>query len=875
MNNLNHKYAVKHNTSVNMDNKNIIETVLQIPLEWMLDAGKVDSTYASIVTNTLQNYSVNDVLTIDIHGITQHRGVGKVKIEKILSLQQDINSLISSAECVCDIYDTYINSQTIRVLPSAGDVQESYASLIKRFINEVASLYEARKMQNPYAIQLAYKHGYDHKLIAVNRNKDRETVRQWLTSTDPRHKSFIWELRNIICGESKLQLYAVSDEFRSALQDIQSLCQTTPLVSTLKHQLGEGVDDGVLQFVLDYVGAKKFGGDVGYKTKVKDEFVVGCDLKHLNGVWSPIFKMLNASVKPQTRESLIILIRKNFKHLPEFAENIILGIIENSPQFESETIGLMTSYKLTWSELTTMQSRIERILYDSGQAMPKCDIEVVYNRLLRENGMSDPEVFQIKNSKNIHELYEGGTWIWKEFTNEKKTISRKQLILQYIATHQKFKFDEIMAYLQTIIPTIKERSVKTILATYCISTSEGFYIDKNSREDLSELHKITSDDILRELVDIMGNGQEYTYKGLEKLYSQEYKISVPVSKIRRTCENNPEVFIIVKGGGRRIPNKVKKNPEWNGVYQEKDRKRGAQVEWKRNVKEEAINRLRYAQNYEIDSSELVAELISFIPKGIKTNNVYKVFKEDDAFIVRKKDDNRRNIIALNEAYYKQYLSSQDSASTMYIFQGDTPELQKVQQLQSRNPLYNMSTQTPEDLNNLCVSTKNFISWHLQQLEQDNMAIEDFGGAWSYMITHMNVLNGGSHNAYYRLLNQLYGYIFLPHTHNDIYYLWVEMRLSFEPYLRALLTKHGFSVGDEEGNLLQLKRLIDLCQSEGLLPKRGDGCHVTRCIAHMLRNRNFKGHNAEDTPDDVTIIRNIQEEITLYLYTSMRFQKYGA
>ena len=109
------------------------------------------------------------------------------------------------------------------------------------------------------------------------------------------------------------------------------------------------------------------------------------------------------------------LVRSRGEGLPEFAENIILGIIENSPQFESETIGLMTSYKLTWSELTTMQSRIERILYDSGQAMPKCDIEVVYNRLLRENGMSDPEVFQIKNSKNIHELYEGGTWIWKEF----------------------------------------------------------------------------------------------------------------------------------------------------------------------------------------------------------------------------------------------------------------------------------------------------------------------------------------------------------------------------------------------------------------------------------------------------------------------------
>ena len=850
----------------------IPENILEIPLGWLLSSSKVGEKYDSIIRNTLSGKNIKDILSLDISRLETQRGIGKKKVRDVRELLEDIKSLIEDREQLEDLLTEYIESGKVPVLPSRGNENESYASLIKRFIQEVSEVYrEQNEGDIADAIELIYKHGYDQNQVAIRKNKDRETIRLWMTSNQLHHKSFIWGLRNIVSRADETQFYTISEDFRNIMKKIQLLCETTPLKCSLEQLLGADVDDNIINFVLDYVDAKILDG--GY-TRIKEEFiVVNCDLKHVKDKWQKIFELLVQVVKPISKESIILHIRRKFKSLPSNVENIIMSIIENSNQFVSEHTGIVTTYQLRWDQLKSMQSRVERILYEYKDLMHKTDIESEYMRRLHESGLEKPNSFLIKSSKNILEIYEGGTWVWREYTKETKTITRDKLVRQYAASQQKFRFEEIMEYLQQIIPSVKERTVKTLLTKYCISTIEGYYVDKNSNVNSNDLHKISMDDIVPDLIKIMNKNQEYTYKELSEAYRTEYGISVPDSKIRRTCENT-DVFSIISTGVRRVPIKIKINPAWDGSYEVKDKKRGIQAEWKRNVREEIINKLRYSPNYEMKRSELCKYLESFIPKDVKKNGLYKIFNDESIFIVKKTDNGNNATISLDQKVWEEKSKSNlsdnvDNASVCQYGDSDIVLLQKQQHL-LRNPFYNMSTKT-DDLKNLCSSTKSFVSWNLQRLEEENMSIKDFEEVWEYMLEQMNIYDGGEDNAYYRMLNMLYGYMFGSTTRTDRYYLWVEIRLNFEPYLKKLLILNNYPTIDNEGRDLQLQKLIDLCQRNDFFPKREDKCHISSCIGGMLKKRNYKGHNAENTPNDNIIVQNIQMAIILYLYISMQFR----
>ena len=861
-----------------VDLTGIPECILAIPLSWLCDSGWVEDSYTNVIENVLSGKTIKDLAVLDIDYVGRKRGVGVTKLEQICALQQRIVSIFGDGAEMNNLRLEYLDSETVPVLPSSCSADESYASLIRRFIDEVVQVYRKRGKEGPCtAIELVYKYGYDLNLVAINQQRDRETIRVWLTSTEPRHKSFIWELRNLVASDSSAQSYYISAELRNALKEIQQLCATTPLKSSLMQLLGSDADDKTLNFILDYLDAKIFGGDVGFNTRIKEEFiVVGCNKDYLNKEWGVVFKMLDGAVKPQLKESVIQQLRKHSRKLPKEVEGILTSIIENSNQFEVEKNGLITTYSLKWSELSSMQSRIERILYEAKASMHKVDIEAEYNKHLRYYNLPDPEVFHIKSSKNIFLLYEGGTWIWKEYTTETKTISRENLIRKYAAKHQKFRLDDIMTYLRGIISSINERTVKTILTKNCVCTVEGFYLDKNSSDDHSALHKVTLNDILPELTKIMEKNREYTYRELSSAYCEKYKISVPDSKIKRACENS-DVFIIIKGSGNRIPHKVKLNPAWDGTYQQKDKKRGIQAEWKQNVREEIINKLRYAPGYEMDRRTLCKDLKCFIPKDINTTGLYKVFN-DKMFIVRCKDNGRSTVVALNKqewkSEYKQKSTSNTDGYSTYKYDTNYSDLQRTQQHYSKNSLYCMSTRSREDLDDLCKSVQSSLLYgNLKKLERENMAITDVEATWAYMVEKMNIFNGGRDNAYYRMLNQLYGYLFGSTNRTDRYYMWVEMRLNFEPYLKTLLTSKGFDITDENHKELQLQKLINLCQEYKILPKQEQECYITSCISNILTKRNYRGHNAENTPADAFVISNVQMVATLYLYTSMRFAEY--
>ena len=860
--------------SMNIFN-DVPQGVMLIPLDWLIESGRVDMRFASVISNTLKGKNIGDILTLDISELSQYRGVGTRKQELVIQLKGIIQSIVEEQE---DIEAQYIASKSIPVLPSIGNKGESYSSLIKRFIDEVATRYEVyEKKDCADIIRLAYQYGYDIKSIAVNKNKTRARIEQLLTERNPIYKSFSWTLHNNLNASDKcdMLLYEVSNEFRTAIQNIQDFCSKTPTKESLAKFLGDGTDDNVVNFILHFIGAKIFGGDMGYNTRIKDQFiVVDCDLKHLNNKWGVVFTLLGHCVKPLKKENLIIELRKKFSPLSKQVEDIIINIVENSSQFEVERTDLITAYSLKWQELPSMQSRLERILFENKTSLQKSDLENEYNRRLRECGMEDPDVFHIRTSKNIHQLHRGGTWIWKEYTTEKKTISREKLIRQYVAQKQKIRIEDIMEFLREIIPDIKEQSVKTILTKYCISTTEGYYIDRDSKADYRDLHIATSEDITLSLINIMDKAKEYTYQDIYEIYRDKYKIAIPESKIRTTCEN-PDVFTIIRGENRRVSNKVKINPLWDGTYEVRNRTRGVVAEWKRNVREEIINKLRYSPNYEMDRYELCKHLDSFIPKDISKTGIYKIFDDENTFVVKAKEGGVGKIIALNidkwEAELKQHLANQDNCASTYNYDSKDRHLQDVQHKHLSNLRYNLSTKTDEDLNNLYVSTMSLISYNLQQLVNDYMEISDIKSVWSFMVEQMNIIGGGVDSAYYRMLNKLYAYMFGATSRDDRYYLWVELRLNYEPYLKKLLSERGYSIIKTDGKDMQLKDLINLCQTMNVLPKKDNICHITQCVSNVLNKRNYRGHNAEVTPNDTIIVQNIQKAITLYLYTSMQIK----
>lgn len=852
--------------------KDAIEDLKKVPIDYFIStiAEEKDRRLLQSVAKYAKVDNVGKLCELRESTLRDTPSLGGKKVSRMLNIQNQLKD----EEYMNTLVRGYENSLIVPNLPSV--CTGSLAQDILQFIREYKDLHQHQNVQDITAqcVELILLHGYTVKSTAKYCKKDQERVRQSVFYDT--HPSFFAKLRQMVSGdrsEYDRPKFTLSDEFNAKLNELRSNVRSGMLKSVFAEKIGlANINDvthknGILTFLKELLDFKEFSGGI-HNTRVTNNYLIYGNINDVKTVWGLVFKTLDSYVKPFIKEDLIDLIQKK-RNISAEAIDTVVGIIESDEDlFIVTKDGLATKYQLRWDALQSMQSRIERILYENEKPLQKQDIQNEYDRRLQVYGMTNPDVFNIRKSKNIFQLHEGGTWIWTEYANVNKTTSLQSYIRQYVAQKQKFLIEEIMEHICKDIQNVNERSVKTLLTKYCISTSEGYYVYKNSKEDYRDLHKITSEDILPDLVKIMNKHKEYTYDELYGLYGDKYKISVPKSKIRTTCDNNPTVFVVIRGNARRNPNMVKINPEWDGVYETKDRKRGIQAEWKKNVREEIINKLRYAPNYEMKRSELCSQIKSFIPDNVAETGMYKIFKDK---IFNIKDAGADAIICLNikvwEAESKQSIET-DKASR---YEATEQSLKDIQQKESTKPLYYNMSRTNEDIDHLFSLTKSFISHNLNQLDRDRMGIADVEAAWSYMIKQMKIKERGEENAYYRMLNQLYSYLFLHTAPRDRYYLWVEIRFHFEPYLKSLLTLKGYSIYKEDGKEKQLKDLITLCQTQHILPNRDEN-NISRYIGNMLKNRNWKGHNAEDTPNDVVIIQNIQQSITLYLYTSMQFMQ---
>ena len=84
--------TVNHTAILN----DIPETVMSIPIYWLLESGEVSSDYESIIRNTLKGYTIKDILTLDVCKLSQLRGVGIHKQEMVIKFKESVLSIVTS-----------------------------------------------------------------------------------------------------------------------------------------------------------------------------------------------------------------------------------------------------------------------------------------------------------------------------------------------------------------------------------------------------------------------------------------------------------------------------------------------------------------------------------------------------------------------------------------------------------------------------------------------------------------------------------------------------------------------------------------------------------------------------------------------------------
>lgn len=868
------------------------DDIFSLPIEYLLKA--ISDVSLQKVIRLLPKYNINkisDLTEFTYDDLLSIRGLGKTKIDAIMQLAK----LVYDQKVIDAVADYYERCIKVRALPSDDSEEESAGSVIKRFLKEYVNLFQELKdnklVSNTFTrhcfVELAYLHDYTTKMIAAHRSVDVERVRQILTSDQDIHNSFIWQVRRMVkegCTDNDASRILISDKLRKHLADIESFCRSCPTVGELRKRIGLGnseEDRAVLRFIRHYTGAKWFGGECGKSTRIKEEFIVFVDIEGLSRYWHSIFLKLDDTVVPYAKEALLLFLQKQKGNLSQQMQDTIFNIIEHSNQFVKIEEGSVIKYQLHWKDLCSAQSQAERIIYEFGRPCSRREIIDEYNRRATIYELSpfnetvgirserDSGINRRVKIRNVVEYNAGGTWAWTDCVETPKTFTITNLVKKYMAEKEECSFDEVYQYVSKYITEPNERTIKTTLGKLCYPTSRGFYVYKESgkaKSNIADLCIATMEDITPHLVKIMETDKRYSYQELgDKLLINGHKVNV--SKIRRCCLNHPEVFVITKSASRTGVSKISLNPSWSGEISAKESQLGRpKKSYRILMKECAINLLRSAENYTMSKREVVANIRKYLPEGIKQNNIYKIF--DDPIFISTVIDKVAYLTIDKEIWEEIYQSEVESHIKQSLQElSDRPTIQNGDSADiiSVGALIQVDFTTDRDMKNLGKRVKQELNRELLLITRDGMGIEDFETVWQNMIDLMNVSTEPQDSAYKRMLRSLYSYIFGKTNVDDRYFLFTEIRLCIEPYLKDLLKKiypHDETIG--------LAKVIGVCQNVGLLPLRDDDKALSRYITIIINSRNVKGHTAEFTPSDGEMILKIKQALVICLYATSKY-----
>lgn len=864
------------------------EKLGQVPVECLSKV--IDNKQLKKMIGLLPRYeikTISDLIDTSLEKLTNIPGLGAVKIQSIMQLIELLKD-----DCIVNaVIEHYEKYENFSILPCEGRIDESAGNVIKRFLKEYICLFRGLKengmMSNTFIrhdlVELAYVYNYSKEMIAENKKIDVERVRQILTSDKNIHKSFVWQVRRMVKDgymDSDASLIFLSDVLKGHLNDIELFCRNCPTLEALKNKMGLGNSDedrAALAFIRHYVGAKLFGGEQGVGTRIKEQFIVHVDVSKLVKCWGKVFLLLDNTIVPFAKEALLIDMKKTKPKMSDELQNVIINIIENSNQFVKIRDGQVVKYQLHWKDLCSMQSRVERIVYEMGKTCTRQEIIQEYNNRAI---LYDVDAFNEKigirskrssginrriNIQNIVEYTAGGVWAWKDTLESLKTFTMSDIIKKYFIQNEEGSLEDVYNYVSQYIENPNKKSVKTTLSSLCYSLKRGYYVYRHSSRARAK-SITTRADITPYLVNLLQKHQACTYNELwDKLLINDTRVHK--SKIVHCCTKHPEIFVINKGKSLREEHRISLNPNWSGELAIKVAPQGRpKKSYIILMKECAVNLLRSAENYTMPKRDVVSNIAKYLPENIKPNNVYKIFN-DPIFV--------SNIIGRvaylsldKEVWKKKYQSDVESHTKQSIQElSNTSNVKKEEDANNTSvgALFQVDFATDRDMINLGERVEQQLYFELSQIARDNMNIGEFKFVWSQMLELMDVKREHRDSAYKRMLRNLYGYIFGKTDVDDRYYLFTEIRLCIEPFLKIIIEKIN-----GQNDISGLAKVVAECQNMGILPYRDNSKALSRFLTGVIYSRNDKGHIAEFTPSDSDMIQKIKHALVICIYATYKY-----
>lgn len=612
-------------------------------------------------------------------------------------------------------------------------------------------------------------------------------------------------------GTGKLVVFRLSEEMKVFLRDLKKTIHAGCSMDELKDFLGTR-KDSVAMFALNYLGLGKYGP---VASLIDGCYVVDKGIgKDLNPLFRTVISMLDERVEPQRESKLIKEYQKEFgRDLLEMA----FSIMRHSDQFVVSELDGVLHYQLAWKEHRSVQTKVERILYDfRPEWLEKEKVENEYLARLRESGILDvPKLIMFKTSDKIGCTNNLWKWICDDTIIVKDV---RPYIQKYVIEHDgKVTLAEVIAYVRDQFHTnVKDNSIRAYLTNFCTY---------DRKEDLFILKDLDAPsgrgDVTMNIVRVLRKSSPLSVAQISKL------AKMTDARVRRTLKNHEDIFMVaerrplVKGG---LLYKI--NPSWKGGYTPSQPASKKEPSYVSLMREFLIHTLRNAPEGKMPLKTLVKDCLSLIPDVVeaKHQRAYAIIKKDENFIVSPVD-NRRKEVSLNPALHAALKVSQ-------------------------------AFSVSRDWTAIKSGIASLLGAEVKDLPDrlESMLRIMFKGS---MVTRKSY--------FHLLLGELFG--FLNHQadleRKDLEYLRNLMSLTYEQFLRNLYElTNGYAPCVQPG----LGQIVKLMQEEGLIPQRRTGAWFTEALSHIISVRGRVAH--PDERDSVERVReNILEFIRLYVSTA--------
>ena len=835
----------------------------------LLSRKLIDGKYRQLINVTLAAkciYSVDDVL--NMHDIENYRGIGSKKATLIRELQNDIRHIIAFESGDLSTMNDDNNDNNLSVvndvdyLPKECPQDATITELMTIFVREFCECIQEcnpnnqPKITKAVVIKRKYIDGlskdailFDSQVNVTNGERVRQIYCEFSADIG---RVISAELQNPHQFRKKYGLDNVMlhPAFVEKLRYVVTFMDNCPTEESFAKMLGCAQKSPIIDFALG-LSNKKICNVVS--TLLRGNFISPVDSVELKDGVNLVFDKLESEVEPYHEFELRRFLLSKIGGRKDTIVEAICKMMNNSPQFEKKD----DKYQLTWGELHSVQTRVERILFENGGEMTKEEISLEYDRRLSIYGEKCPKVKNYRESNKIASV-RAGVWCWRRNESVKR-INVQEIVRSFVATNKRVSFEQVYDEVSQYVDNLKEKSIRTYITSCAYETSNHDFIFKECRKEFEDVEfYIPTEQLLQEIISVMPTDNSFcTLNEIQKKYEDRYcKLVGRGSRDRlmyKCCYNNKDIFESKKecDRGKRVYYRLRDDYDkvlTKRLNYKQNRPVNRKTEHTQRIINEAINILQSQDNCTMMQAELVKQLKPLKPKDRSNTLFYKILND---IIFVKSGEGKGASISLNPDFYPR--TSVVEAETTMVEQMPTEQRPK------RDDTAAITILTDSEFDAIKDGVYECIELHLDWIKRDGMEISNFKDAWNAFVQICGVRTESVKGAFQRTFRLLHRYLIYSTNIDERFYLYDELNRRYEEYISKISLD-----GDST-----LSKQIELARDRSLLPPRDKYCNINKYISNLIYYRNGPAHKNGKTPPDSYMINAICQALTLYLYIADR------